>query len=365
MSARYIDIDSTYRNRITYPKPGDFVLPCNVRYQDKPNTALDPVLLSFPYDTNLLSGGSTTTQLALAVTSSTITNFYNGSFIEINGEFREIISYNETVQIATVDIPFSAAFPALTQYTLRKALPSLRDVVPVDSPSRTEIVLPLTASLTTNFYVGSWIFWPGTTAPITYEWQRIIAYDGPTQTAIVSKPFSSIIPLGDTIEILPYSYDNAQPLRYNGTEIFSNPYPQSIRLANLICPNRPISGGYGGTLENYSHIYVSLYSEKGNTWNSPIESNNPNAKQALFKVPVTFFANTSWLTLQSSDMTQKVAFRENDTLHFKVTLPNGDILDFEPVNQYIYQEEYNFPIEPDPLGQIQAVFELVREPYGM
>jgi hypothetical protein len=360
MSARYIDIDSTYRNRTTYPKPGDFVLPCNTKYQDKPSTALDPVLLAFPYDTNLLSGGSTTTQLALSVTSSIITNFYKGSFIEINGEFREIIAYNETVQIATVDIPFSVAPPALTQYTLRKALPLFRDTLTAAGTNRYEVVLPATASTVDNFYVGSWIFWPGSSAPLSYEWQRIISYDGATQTAIVAKPFSVIIPIGEVIEVLSYSYDNAQPLRYNGTEIFSNPYPQSIRLANLIVPNRPISGGYGGTLENYSHIYVSIYSEKGNTWNSPIESNNPNAKQALFKVPVTFFANTSWLTLQSSDMSQRVAFRENDTLHFKVTLPNGDVLDFEPINQYIYQEEFKFPIEPDPLGQIQAVFELVR-----
>ena len=59
-------------------------------------------------------------------------------------------------------------------------------------------------------------------------------------------------------------------MRYIGTSIFNNPVCQSINLINIVIPNRNINGGYGGTLENYSHIYVAIYSEKMNSYQNPI-----------------------------------------------------------------------------------------------
>ena len=123
MTTRYIDIDSSRRNRFSYPIIGDFVVEVNSSYSNTPTKAKDPVILAFPYEVNLLSGGSTLTQIALSVTSSAVVNFYRGSYIEIFGNFRLITSYDNTTQIATVSPGFPVAYPAITPYTIRKALP--------------------------------------------------------------------------------------------------------------------------------------------------------------------------------------------------------------------------------------------------
>ena len=40
-------------------------------------------------------------------------------------------------------------------------------------------------------------------------------------------------------------------------------------------------------------------------------------------------------------MTQNLSFKENDTLHITITLPNGDVLEFEPYNQYTYFQGFS------------------------
>ena len=368
---RYIDIDSTFRDRITYPKVGDFVIPVNGAVRNSPLTAFDPILLAFPYETDALSGGSTLTQMALSVLSSSIVNYYVGSVINIGSEFREIISYDNTTQIATVSPAFPVAYPALTPYYIRKQFPvpfingAYQDVLVVPTPTTTTVQLGAISSPVNNYYVNKYIFFPDPN-PVNFVWRRITAYNGVTKVATLEKalptagPFAFPIAAGTPYQILDFSYDNCRPLVYNGTEVFSNEICEKVRLINLIVPNAKVKGGYGGTLQSYPFLYVSIYSEKGQTWNSPIESNNPTARKALFKVPVTFLANTTWLTLQGSFMTHNISFRENDTLHISIYLPTGDILDFYPNNQYTYFETYKFPVIPDPGNQVQAVFEVVR-----
>lgn len=362
MSRRYIDLDSATRNRITYPKVGDFVVQVNAPVKNTPETALDPIINAFPYEVNLCSGGSTVTQIAMSVVSSAISNFYKNSFLEINGEFRLIVNYDSTTQIATVAPSFSVAPPALTQYTVRKALPVLRDVTGGISPTKNKIILSASASNKDNFYVGNYVFLPGLIPPNTFKYKRIIAYNGTTKVATVAGTFLAIIAAGTTFEIQRFTKDNVIPMRYVGTSIFNNPTCQSINLINIVIPNRNINGGYGGTLENYSHIYVAVYSEKMNSYQNPIISNGQvNNNNILFKVPVTYLPGASFLTLTYSGMNQSVAFRENDDLHFSVYLPTGDILNFEPFNQYTYFSGYGFPIDSDPLTQISAVFEVTKE----
>ena len=368
---RYIDIDSTFRDRITYPKVGDFVIPVNSVVKNSPLTAFDPILLSFPYETDALSGGSTLTQIALSVLSSNIVNYYVGSVINIGSEFREIISYDNTTQIAAVFPAFPIGYPALTPYYIRKQFPvpfnngAYQDVLTVATPTTTTVQLGAFASPVNNYYINKYIFFPDPN-PVNFVWRRITTYNGVTKIATLEKalptagPFAFPIGAATPYQILDFSYDNCRPLVYNGTEIFNNELCEKVRLINLIVPNAKVKGGYGGTLQSYPYLYVSIYSEKGQTWNSPLESNNPVARKALFKVPVTFLANTTWLTLQGSFMTHNISFRENDTLHMTIYLPTGDILDFYPNNQYTYFESYKFPVVPDPGNQVQAVFEVVR-----
>jgi hypothetical protein len=158
---------------------------------------------------------------------------------------------------------------------------------------------------------------------------------------------------------LRFTRDNVVPLNYQGSNTFNNATCENLRLISLIVPNRNILNGYG-TLQNYSHVYVEIYSERGNTYSNPIISNSPAAKKALFQVPITFNPNTSWLTLQGSYMTQNLSFKENDTLRVRITLPTGEVLQFEPFNQFTFFQGYGFPIESDPGTQVQLVIEVTR-----
>ena len=139
---RYLDIDSTHRNRNNYPNPNNFVIP--MLYPSRTsnsNSAIDPVSLALPfhspldstlvppipagvYDTSAISAGPTEAVLDLRETE--IDNFYVGAILQIGTEYRTIVSYDGTTKIATIDSAF-AAYPvtiaAGVAYLTRKGIP--------------------------------------------------------------------------------------------------------------------------------------------------------------------------------------------------------------------------------------------------
>ncbi len=374
---RYLDIDSGRRNRFSYPKIGDFVVDVNGIYRNTPATALDPIVLSFPYETNLLSGGSTFTQIALSVAASNIVNFYRNSYIEIAGNFRLCTAYDNTVQIATVSPGFAVAYPALTPYTIRKELPVelaagvYQEALAVNTAANIFTPGPLAAAIAGPDGLGLqdlFIFVAGAAPPLTYQFGRLNrilvagVWSGSYQV-ITPNPRGVYGPLlaGTIYEIQRFSYDNVYPLNYVGTDIINNPAFEQVRLVNLVLPNNRIIGSYGGTLQSYPYLYVQIYSEKGITYQNPIISNNPGSKKALFKVPVSFLPNTTFLTLSLSSMNQQITFKENDSLRITITLPDGTILDMENPNLYTFFPGFNFPIPSDPLNQVNLICEITRD----
>ena len=357
MPRRYIDINSSYRNRLSYPSISNFVVQINTNNVSTSSNAQEPVLLAFPFETNLLQGGSTFTQVVLSVNASSVSNFYRGKWLEINGYFRKVISYDGTLKIATVDIPFPVAYPALTIYTVRFELPSMRDFTGAISPANDKIVLNATASSENDYYVNQWIFIPGSSPPTSYQWYRIIAYNGTTKVATIAGNFNTLIPAGTVFEIMNYSYDNVKTLKYFGTEVGTGqPKCSNLSLVNLIVPNFPVLNGYGGTLQNYPFLYVAIYSEKGITYNNPLVSNEPASDKALFKVPVTYLQNNTFLTLGYSGMTQNVSFKVNDDLRIQILLPTGEPLEFDIGNPSFFP--INFPIPSNPFTQLQIVLDV-------
>jgi len=387
---RYLELDSTFRNRKLYPNPCDFIVDINAATRDTPQSALDPIILAFPYEANLTSGGSTVIQIALSVNSSTIRNFYKGSVLEINNIFRKIVSYDEFTQTATVDIAYPFAPPALTPYTIRKEEPLVYNVTTQaqiavtgiaeldQTPSTRKIRLNATASSQNDFYNNLYVFIPGVTPPTSYQYSRILKYFGGPQMAIIDTPFiPAITGAGVPYEILKFNRDNVVPIRYSGNLITNYPQQYQISLVYLNIPNRYILNGYGGKLKDYSYIYVALYSSNAKTATSSINSNNPTSLQALFKVPVSFLQineNSQFLCLQFTGMTQTISFRETDSLHFTVSLPlindnlnfdplqPSNVLNFEPFNRDIYFKDFlgRFPIESDPIEQVTALFEMIK-----
>ncbi len=374
---RYIDIDSGRRNRFAYPKVGDFVVDVNGRNNNTPTSSVDPIILAFPYETNQLSGGSTVTQIALSVTSSNIVNFYRNSYIEINGNYRRIISYDNTIQLAVVSPAFPVAYPALTRYSIRKQLPLelapavFQEALPVNTATNIFTPGPLALAKAGPTGLGLqdlYVFVAGLTPPTSYQWGRLdrILAGGVWTGSYKVLPTNpgGVYPAllaGTTYEIMRFSYDNVVPLRYLGTENINNPTAETVRLVNIVVPNNKITPSYG-TLQNWPYLYVSIYSEKGSTYaNQVIISNNPASNRCLFKVPVSFLPNTSWLTLSLSAMNQNITFRENDALHITIFLPNGDVLDFEPFNQFTFFQGFGYPIESDPSTQVNVTLEISRD----
>jgi hypothetical protein len=358
---KFIDIDSTFRDRISYPLVGDFVIPTNGNSPgNTPKSSSDPIIGAFPYESSLTNGLSTTTQIALNVLASGINNFYTNSFLEINTEFRLIIGYDASTQFATVDTPFSVAPPAITPYTIRFATPISVGVTSANSLTTSEIYLPVGSSTVNNFYVNNYVFIPGINPPDSYQWFRITSYNGATLLAQIQGTTTIVVLAGTPIELMAYTRDNVQNLKYYGTELFNNPSCYNVGLINLIVPNLSILGSYGGSIQNYSHLYVALFSETAITYNNAIISNSPAADRALFKVPITFLQGISFLTLSYGGMTQNISFRINDTLHLSVFLPNGSILEFISNNPFTYFDgyPYQFPIPSNPLTQVQAIFSI-------
>ena len=371
---RYLDINSGYRDRVQYPSNGDFVVTLNEQIPNNAKSANDPVLLAFPYETNLLSGGSSTTQIALAVTSSAIVNYYRNSILQIGTEYRKIIAYNNLIQVATVDSPFSVAPLATTPYTIRAKYPielaggAYTDVTGGPAPAANQIVLGALASNQTNKYVDNYVFIPGASAPYSYQWRRIIAYNGATKVATLVSPFTvGPIGAGVTYELMFFDYNNTRTLRYVGTEVgVNNPSCMTLSLLALIMPNRKILNGYGGYMPDYPYVYVSITNVSQNSYVNPLITNAPYIiSDALFKCPVTYYNDNKFLSLISTGMSPKVSFKENDNLRIRIYLPNGEIVQFEnDPNTVLYSSlQYGgflFPIASNPFQELNMTLALSR-----
>ena len=430
----YLDINSAYRNRLLYPDVGNFVLEVNTNFANTPTTAQDPILLSFPYETNQCQGGSTTTQIALSVSSKNIIDYYKNSYLQLGTEFRQITSYDPTTQFATVSTPFSAAPPALTTYTIRYELPvtlaggNYFDTTPFSAVNNNTIVLgPFTTPNVTQ-YTNMWVFVPGSSPPTSYEWKRLEGFftgivdititnpgagyatapqvvitgdgQGAIATAIVAAGqvvgitivspgvgytfanitfvgggglgatatatigtlgmvagvFNSPILAGSQYQILRFSYNNVVPLNFQKTNVYSNASIVQIKLVNLMLPNLPVNGSYFGTLQNYPFVYVCIYPEGQQSYSSVLITNAPSTirEKAVFKVPITYLQNNSFLTLSNTSMTQNISLKENDSLRIMILLPNGQPLDFVQLDSRVY------PVPSDPFQQVSVYFELTH-----
>ena len=370
---RYLDINSSFRDRVQYPEAFDFIVTLNENVPNTSATATDPILLAFPYETNLTSGGSTVTQIALSVTSSNVVNFYRNSFLVIGNEYRLITSYDNVTQIATVTPGFSVAPLAVTPYTIRQQLPvklnagQYQDTTSLNAAQRNEIYLGALASSVNNRYVDYWVFVPGPSIPYSYQWKRIVSYDGATKKAVVAGAFVNLIPAGTVYEIMEFSYNNVRPLRYVGTEVgVNNPSCVTLTLLALIIPNRKVLNGYGGNVPDYPYVYVSVTNVSQNSYVNPLISNSPYIiSDALFKCPVTYYNDNKFLSLISTGMSPKVNFKENDNLRIRVYLPSGEILKIEnDPNTVLYSSQqyggYLFPIPSNPFNQVNMTLQLSR-----
>lgn len=362
-NTRYIEIDSTFRNRKEYPNPGQFIVPL-AQSGTRTNgiTAHDPIVDSYPYYPNPLTPvvnftGGTPAKPILDANASTIDNFYINSILEdvTLGEFRIIKEYDGSTQEATLDSPFSGAWGAADQFQIRNATPLFSNNLAVGSTLSTA-VLPAGASLVNNYYKGMFIWI--TSGPASGDFRTIIDYDATTLTATVGPNFSNVPLAGDSFEILQFSRDNLSPLNYTGSDVSQQEMVcYEVELINLVLPNKELFTGSGGLISMYPYVYVELsnWSSSSGRGRDLIYSNNPNSGKALFRAAIDDVPNpltSPFIKIDSDGQVMTVKFKPNDNFRFSVYLPNGEVFQTAPDNFS--------PLEPNCMLQISAMFAIKR-----
>lgn len=396
-SKRYLELDSTYRNRNQYQNPCDFVVPYQISgsYTDCIQ-AFDPVCQSAPFEEG---NGATlltaSTIRLIPLVSSSVDNFYVNYFIGLINtsvnpytiQYSRITDYKGSNRTVTVSGTFTLPVGNYS-YVIRKQLPI--DIA-VNTNTKTTAILPLTqivsvanqqtfglqptSSTDPNFYYGMMLRLTQAVGNQS-EYRKINSYDEKTQEVTVSSPFTlTYTALTDYYEILPFSYDNLRPLKYQGTANMNQPVCYTIRLVHIAIPfvvrsytdnafteydeRAVLEVANGGTIDQYPFFYVCIYSDIHRDNVQSLISNNPHSNAAVFRVPISSGDTPgpkkimSQTTFTRCDMSPVVKLLPNDTFHLTILLPNGEVASFK-------QKDTVSPQEPNYKLQVSAVFELVR-----
>ena len=357
---KYMDINSSYRDRNRYPNPCDFVIPYrgSKEYSYEPFFN-DPILNSTPYSNAssnspplLTQAGSTPTDIILDPRETTIPNYYILSFLEINGEFHKIIQYNGTTLTATVDIPFITPIIGVN-YKIRKTIPTLTTNITLNSidfynnVTKINLLSAIINSTLDNLYFR---FLNGN---LINKYYRIVEYNPSTLVASIQPVINQTLLLGgglDQIEISQFTDDNSKNLFYR-TLGPPNVRYYEISLQYLTLPNLVIEGLRGGLLDNYPFVYVHIYNEGFQQSINVLYSNNLNSGQAIFKVPIDknlYNRPTAFYTLKPTVQNQTIAFNPMQDLKFRITLPSGLTLKYTTPDNFA-------PFEPNPFVQISLL----------
>lgn len=271
-------------------------------------------------------------------------------------ESRIITGYDNDTGLLTIGLPSIATWLTTHNYSIRPENP-LFATVSGGASTRTNIIIT-GGSTVDNIYNGMFI----RVVPVVYinnltppenEYRRIVAYDGTTNVATVFPPFSGPV-LISNIELLQFSYDNANTFTYKGT-LEGEPSIYAIRLLSLTLPNRILEGANGGKIAYYPYVYVEL-TPYNIPSNNLIMSNNPNAINMMFKASLNNIQNIQdavFTHLKGDDMVQVFRFKVDTNFKVKVILPGGELFK-------IVEPEYFSPSAPNPIAQISMLFELYR-----
>jgi hypothetical protein len=169
---KYFDVDSTFRNRINYKNPFDFVIPTS--FALKGDTSLsfqDPILDSTPFtgSTTLLPGqlltqsSADSSNIKLDIADIDISNFYINSILQVGNGSRTIVSYDGASRVATLNLPFVSTPVVGTQYFIRRLASyfssntAIAEYDPITNTVTKLNLLTTTPSLVRDFYSGTFI----------------------------------------------------------------------------------------------------------------------------------------------------------------------------------------------------------------
>lgn len=246
--------------------------------------------------------------------------------------------------------------------------------------TNTSVIFPSNASIIPGYYNGAYIQILSGAATgdvrLVSNYEVVngvgtvsvsVPFSGPVATGdsftfrslFLSPNFSSTVNNGDDFEILLFSYDNANPFVYTGSQVSQQEMVcYEIELLNLTLPNKTLQSYLGSRIAFYPYIYVELanVSSAGAGIKNSIYSNNPNSTRMIFRAAIDDVPNptiSSFIKVDGDGMVQTLKFKPNDNLRFSVHLSNGSV--YETVEQ----ENYG-PSLPNVGIQISAVFSIKR-----
>ena len=355
---RTLDIDSTHRDRSLWKNPSDFEIPFYTSMSAQTiNRSRDPVADAFPSEINLSFGiypGVLTNTVVLNPSALPYDSVYNNYYIENDCNsfaathvYSRIISYNGLTRTAILETPILPT----NNYNIRKQIPPFRTTFGAGSTT-SNLNLGVLASNINNFYYNSYIrIFTGVTA---FQYASVISYNGFTRIATILPRLTVAPALGDGYEICYFSRDNFSPLLYNGTTTLNQPVCYDVELNHLIMPNVILKNGSRGLMEEYPYFYVKLYNLNSRPGQTSFITNNPNAREAIFKMPMhIYLKDESFFTLDKCKSIQSFSLKMDDCLRFSVCLPSG-----EPI--VLQDADYESPAGPNPFLQISATFTLRR-----
>lgn len=358
---KYMDINSSYRDRNKYPNPCDFVIPYrgSKDYSDE-YFFNDPILKSTPYSGATSTNpplktqiGSTPLNIILDPRETNISNYYIFSYIEINNEYHQIFQYNGSTLTVTIDSPFITPVVGVN-YTIRKSKPTLITNITINNINSINCVDKIKL-LTALPNIGNFdnLYFRFLNGNLLNTYYKITNYNDSTLIANIQPAINKIKFIGggiDLIEISQNTEDNSKNLFYR-TLGPPNVRYYELTLQYLTLPNLVVDGLRGGLLDNYPFVYVHIYNDGFQQSVNVMYSNNLNSGQAIFKVPIDknlYNRPTSFYTLKPLIQSQIIAFNPMQDLRFKITLPSGLTL------KYTTQDNFA-PFEPNPLVQINLL----------
>lgn len=296
---------------------------------------------------------------------------------ETRNEYRKITNFNINTHMLTTQTSIPISWTVTDNYSIRKEVPVLLTVAadpaalppPIPSPPVNSLnTILFNTPFNTNYNyafirVRPSIYGTYTLVPPEDEIRQIVQYSYDNNynvsVASVSPSFSAIITPGTVVEILPFSYDNFNPLVYTGSTVSQQEMVcYEIELINLVLPNWTMKNSFGSIIAYYPYVYVEFtnLSAAKSGMNNILYSNNPNSTKMLFRAPIDDTQHPSsipFIKIDGDGAVQTIKFKPNDNFHFSVRLPNGELF------QTILPEYYS-PSSPNYLTQISALFAIKR-----
>jgi len=129
-----------------------------------------------------------------------------------------------------------------------------------------------------------------------------------------------------------------------------------MSVINLILPNVTINNLTGPLTSALPFVYLEISNASTRSSKSVIYSNNPFSTNSTFICSISDVNNpivSQFIKISSDGAVQTIWFSPIDTLHFRVSLPNGHTFETE-------RKDFLVPVEADPRVQISAVIEIEK-----